>query len=469
MKYNWKNTSEDFEQFLQTEAESYRAYPSDKVWDNIREELHGKPKWPALIFIFSSIVLALTVATIYNYPPQKFILKSNISVLQQQKPVSPSLEKAYNVHSMEKRSDGISGNILFISPNPTKALPAKDDATAYIVENTVIQNETIANKQQQFSKVEAIVFNNSVSSLYEINKHLFGDKYLVSSNLDNASMNLPRRIIANNPQADKKVITCNDDVNNYLKNFKMNSVTKQEKKSNWQLQYYATVSNSYRVLEDDKTRLAYTTNTTERQALKNNVNDIVKQRPAVGGELGIAFLRKLSNNFYIKTGFQFNIRQYGTDAYRAKGDAKFSYVKNNQLNSFSLKSSYTTQAGSTSPINLDNTLYQISVPIGVQWNVAGGERWGLSVAATIQPTVTLNKNVYVVSTDYKYYADGTSFFRRLNVNTSTELYLTLKSKNIQWFFGPQIRYQQMPTFNDIYPIKEYRVDYGIKFGFTKPL
>ena len=27
--------------------------------------------------------------------------------------------------------------------------------------------------------------------------------------------------------------------------------------------------------------------------------------------------------------------------------------------------------------------------------------------------------------------------------------------------------EQLPTYNDIYPIKEYRVDYGIKFGFIK--
>jgi hypothetical protein len=109
------------------------------------------------------------------------------------------------------------------------------------------------------------------------------------------------------------------------------------------------------------------------------------------------------------------------------------------------------------------------MPIGFQWDVVNGERWGLSGAATVQPTYTFNKNVYIVSTDYKHYADGTPFFRRWNVNTSAELYLTLKAKSAKWFFGPQVRYQQMPTYNDIYPIKEYRVDYGIKFGFIKSL
>ncbi len=73
MKQKFKTNNDSIEQLLQKEADKYRMYPSDKVWDNIRVELHGKPKWPALLFTFISITVALTVITIINYPPQKFI------------------------------------------------------------------------------------------------------------------------------------------------------------------------------------------------------------------------------------------------------------------------------------------------------------------------------------------------------------------------------------------------------------
>ena len=472
MKQNWTNTTEHFEQLLQTEAESFSAYPSDKVWDNIREELHGKPKWPALIFIFSSIVLALTIATIHNYPPQKFIVRNNISILPNKKIVSVSSNKISTHNLVEKRANDIIESFLFAHPNIPKANITKSYASKNIVEHATLENKIFANELQETNaKNESINVADKLNDIAEINEYYSDDKDIASSRLNDFEMNSssttePRYV--NNMSAENKMINSND-VNNYLKTLKKNVTDKQQKKSNWQIQYYTTVSNSYRVLEDDKTRLIYTTNTAERQALKNDINDIVKQKPSVGGEIGFAFLRKLSKQLYIKTGLQFNVRQYGTDAYMADGNATFSYVQNNHLNSFSLKSSYATQAGNTAKTTLDNTLYQISIPIGVQWNVVNGGRWGLSAAASIQPTVTLNKNVYVISTDYKYYVDGTSFFRRLNVNTTTELYLTLKAKNIKWFFGPQIRYQQMPTFNDIYPIKEYRVDYGIKFGFTESL
>ena len=107
------------------------------------------------------------------------------------------------------------------------------------------------------------------------------------------------------------------------------------------------------------------------------------------------------------------------------------------------------------------------MPIGLQWDFVEGDRWGLSTSVTIQPTVTLNKNIYAVSTDYKTYTDGSPFFRKWNINTSAELLLSLKSGKSKWFIGPQVRYQQQPTYNDIYPIKEYRIDYGIKVGFIK--
>ena len=47
-----------------------------------------------------------------------------------------------------------------------------------------------------------------------------------------------------------------EDVNNYLNTFKNSSIVKQPKKSKWQVQYYATISNSYRTLEDDKKQVS---------------------------------------------------------------------------------------------------------------------------------------------------------------------------------------------------------------------
>jgi hypothetical protein len=71
MIFNRGNSNVDLEVLLKNEASKYRMYPSEKIWDNIRDEIQPKTKWPALITIFVSIVLALTISTIINYPVDK--------------------------------------------------------------------------------------------------------------------------------------------------------------------------------------------------------------------------------------------------------------------------------------------------------------------------------------------------------------------------------------------------------------
>ena len=461
---NWNNINNNTEQLLQKEAEKYSVHPSDKVWENIRVELHGKPKWKALPLIFISIVLSLTIATIINYPPQKFLIKNLDPVLSHTKSIIsiPSNKTKRTIQTLiEKLKDKTDDKFEFTNIGLDNNATALSNKNIKNTEEVITITTPIKNNDIQATET----YNNVSTNNLETSVETFANP-LKENSKDFALNAEPQNVVNDIKFKNDEKTLCSDDVNNYLKTFDKKSLVKQDKKSKWKVQYYATISNSYRTLEDDKSRLSFLSNSSERKALKGNVNDVVKHKPAVGGEFGVSFLYKLTKNLHLKSGLQFNVRQYGIDAYRANGNATFSYLENNKLSSIQIKSAFTTEQGAYSA-RLENQLYQLSIPIGLQWDVINGERWGLSTAATIQPTVTLNEDVYVVSTDYKYYADGTSFFRRFNINTSTELYLTLKSKNVKWFFGPQIRYQQLPTYNDIYPIKEYRVDYGIKFGFIK--
>ena len=63
---------DELEEFLQDEVKDHRMYPSDQIWRNIQNEVHGPQTWPALTFISIFIISALTVATlINNHPAQK--------------------------------------------------------------------------------------------------------------------------------------------------------------------------------------------------------------------------------------------------------------------------------------------------------------------------------------------------------------------------------------------------------------
>jgi len=112
-------------------------------------------------------------------------------------------------------------------------------------------------------------------------------------------------------------------------------------------------------------------------------------------------------------------------------------------------------------------MYQVSVPIGFQYDVIKGKYIGITAEATIQPTFTLNKSLYLLSTDYNHYADGNSLMRKWNINSSFGINLTYQTGVYQWFLGPQARFQTLPTYSNKYPITEYLMDYGIRLGFIK--
>jgi len=116
---------------------------------------------------------------------------------------------------------------------------------------------------------------------------------------------------------------------------------------------------------------------------------------------------------------------------------------------------------------LRNKNYEISIPVGLDYKIlnAGNVSW--NVAAALQPTYIFDKEPFLLSSDLKSYADGSSIMRKWNLNTSLETYLSIQAGDYRWQIGPQFRYQNLPTYNSKYPIKEHLLDYGIKIGFTR--
>ena len=55
---------DDFEHYLQEQVKQHRMYPSDQIWRNIQDNLHGEKRWPALTFISIFIISALTITTL---------------------------------------------------------------------------------------------------------------------------------------------------------------------------------------------------------------------------------------------------------------------------------------------------------------------------------------------------------------------------------------------------------------------
>ncbi len=484
MEYNFNN--DEFKQLLKDEVEDQTMYPSEHVWENIRVELHGQPAWPALTLSAVLIIFTLIIFTVYNYPPTTIALKSNtivkkssqiitdnneisLSNNKENTSISKSIDEHINpayltqntfdiIHQNNLDNEPVIAptNQFILSKKLTDASPIKTSLkltrlTTSIPEK-ITQHVTPYNIDLEENKVTADAINQSYSNSTDSPKSKYAQ--LLHATLNNSSESDPT-------------------IDAYLNDFAYKPITKAKRRNRFEFQVYATPSISYRNLSDDKTRVWYQPYTTANNLVQNlstNINNIVKHTPALGFELGLGVWYKLTPTLKIRTGLQFNIRQYYIDAYQSFGVATIAIVQNYRLDSVKYFSMFSNSSNNSSlSTKIDNKLYQVSIPIGIQWDFINGKKLGLSMGASIQPTFTLNKNVYVISTDYKNYTNGAPFFRKWNLNTSAELDVTYKIGNVKWYFGPQIRYQHFPTYNDVYPIKEYRLDYGLKLGFTTPL
>lgn len=460
-----KHHKDQLEQFLTSEVEEFKLYPSNKVWNNIRVELHGEPRWPALGIVFLFLVVSLSVATILNYPPKPLEAYKPVVTIKeaaQEKPIQFS--ERINVEKNNK--------IVF----------AEIERRLLATQNTFSQQKAILADIPETPIIiypaEIAVANNTAQAKFDLNT-IFNNQSYLDYEAKPSSSNLHQESLVENiaeASNNKKEIKLNEVVDNgleaneeYLNSFGSTVVAKIKKPSKWSMQVYATPSISYRKLSDDKERIFYAGGNTGGLETYKDVNQVVQHKPMMGIEAGVSFLFRLTKNLHVKGGIQFNSRQYAIDAYKEFGIANLTFVNNNQLDSVALVTLISNKGNGGRATEIDNKLYQFSIPIGLQWDVLNKGKMGLSFGASVQPTYTLNKSMYLISTDYKYYANGSSFIRKVNLNSSIELNLTYKLNKAVLFFGPQIRTQHLPTFNNFYPIKEYRIDYGFRMGFTRPL
>ncbi len=63
---------------------------------------------------------------------------------------------------------------------------------------------------------------------------------------------------------------------------------------------------------------------------------------------------------------------------------------------------------------LRNLYFSASVPIGLELKLFGNKKTYLGISGTVQPTYILSDRAYLISTDYKNYAEVPSLTRKWN-------------------------------------------------------
>lgn len=463
---------DEFEQFLHDEVKQHRMYPSDRVWSNIRTELHGHRSWPALTFISLFIITALTLSTVLstqeNFHPQPLSIP-NVAKVEQETIAAHQAAGEKSRHYFNKLAPvNITMNTIAAMDYPTTDLFASNNSLSQ-TDLTLAKENNI--QQQTISRTK---ITNSLT-LTAIPQQV---EFIQQTEMVSPEIITAKPVDETVPAQDIHLLQEKDPTaDDYLKDFSYNKTQtfKRSSVSKFGFQFYVTPSTSYRRLSDEKVRAiiqpavtSLPVNTPLNQL--SNVNEVVRHRPAVGLEVGFAVLYNITSRLKLKTGLQLNIRQYQIETFQSRtyDPTTISLISFNGVENITRFSPYNNNVG-YKQTELENKVYQLAIPIGIQWDVIKGKHVGINMEASVQPTFNLNKSVYLLSTDYRHYAEGNDLVRKWNINTSVGLNLSYTAGKTSWQIGPQVRYQHLPTYSNKYPIKEYLMDYGMRIGLTRAL
>ena len=415
-------TNENFERFLRQNADSLRMRPTEKVWKEISAHLTRSRRRFTIVL---SVLLLITSGIAYEWFTPKVIKHS----------LGNSNQTTQNVTS---------------KPQDVIATINSNRSVSYI--NPVQKSEQSYNAffQKQLAALKPEVVNHI--------PEVATSKEFVAEPVDSYPSD-------EQVESHKAINTTNRNVTPLSIESVVNSFKGQQKKKiNWEVYFTPTVS--YRKLSENKSFSNSSFSNLSTFPQLNNINSVVTHKPDFGFEMGLTGKYPLSTNLKLKAGLQFNINRYDIKVFNAPNqlatirlNSRYAPDSLNAITTYSNLNGYHTDW-------LQNFYFQISAPVGLEFKVRGDDKMQFGIATTLQPTYLLGDRVYLISTDYKNYAQVPWLVRRWNINSSLETFVSYSTGHLKWQVGPQFRYQLLSSFIDKYPVKENLYNFGLKVGIS---
>lgn len=470
-----------FEEFLKDQLRNQRMFPKDEVWRQINSKLHGDKKWPALT-IATCLLITCTIFICFHFSKGDniFSLKPNLVSLQpaivSQKPVNGlsgnnlGLSQQINPFQIQ---ENVKSNTSDIPNDKNVIVEASEmDMGQHVIspDENVNQHQQITSEKRKITEVNKNDFLNSPNNVTIQNPAIdiaSGDEmqndYIKVPSKPETIISLSNKVPENTASA-KVPIRNEDKMVSLIESFKST-----RKPGKYSFLFYVAPSISYRKLVEDYSVIKNASNGPASLNQVTDVNDVVRHKPSSGMEAGLSVLYDVTKLIRVKGGLQFNVRQYTIDAYRSNTEiGSIALNEGTRIDTINTLVYYRNYNGNAST-ELRNRYYQISIPIGLEWQVVGNQKFQFNLGASIQPTLLLNRNAYLLTTNFKNYTEKDEMVRKWNLNSNIEAFVTMNTRGFKWQLGPQIRYQPNSTFIKQYPIKEHLIDYGIKLGVSTRL
>lgn len=450
--------NDDFEDLIKQKADQYKMYPSDRVWKEVNRSLHPKKRW----YWFGVVAILLSGAGYYSL--HELSSKPAVAPLASSKQESPAAPIA--AQDIKQPAQLIPFKNLETSQQKSDLASKRNSGEIAGTARVITMTPVLERSYIPGAYSDAVADHIAVIEP-TINKEIFGTaptKVLLDANngLDIA------------PQKQLSIVDADASTHkvNWLQEYAVYELqVPKAKRLGWQLSFSPTMN--YRKLTGSRNANLPGDIKSIPIALniRGELDNLVNHKPALGFELGTAVIYSLNKNFSLKGGVQFNYSRYTIEAYSSATEiatialtSQYGY-RNDSISNLSQIRNF----GGYASKDIQNQYFQLSAPVGLEWKILGNERLQLNIAGTIQPTYLLNRNTYLITTDYKSYTKEPSLVRRWNINSAAEAYISYRVGGVRWQLGPQFRYQLLSSYSSDYPIKEYLMEYGVKFGVTKTI
>jgi hypothetical protein len=461
---------DEFEKYLKQQVDRYKMYPNDRIWGKLQDQLHGKGRWPQ--FSFTALILLVGIS-------------SGLLLLQRDEtfnaPLAGNVGQSANSNNFVETlfDDQHSWNADFVASNQqTNKSTVEPVSTTNNIDNAVTYGEPIDNIAAT-TAAESLMANDELkddnSTGYDLaNDHI--NHFTIAQpvdllaqqtdddaqHFDNAGVEHKQTLSFFDPAQAQQM------AENAPTNFANKTTIKIKQPNRWGVQIYAGSSVSYRQLSDNTERAKdpHSAAPIDNSYLLS-INKLVNQKPSIGFEIGVAGVLNTSKRLKLRAGAQFNYRSYNIEAFtiapRVNAPGQFAQVVIDP--GYALNKT----GDNMTAVELQNQFFEVSTPIGVEYLIAGNKNIKFSVAATVQPTILLNRDAFVISEDYKTYNEQPNVMRNFNLNTSLETFVSFRMGSVQLQAGPQVRYQVLSTYNNNFHLNEKLIDFGFKVGVVKSI
>jgi hypothetical protein len=504
----------DFERSLKDHADQFKLIPSKRVWNGIYNNLHPGSKWPSISIAIVFIITLISIGNLNNSPTHSDIIssvtintKSNNNETLNEIANKISNQKTISEKNNNAQTENVSsinaGSLNLVSKNSFET--GRDKVSLKLRENKLEKNypkplvlPVIFDKQgqqnmpQQFTKrqenifsnenpsqenVGSIISNNSTATLPITQNNLLPEKMnsLENDLLVPVSFPLlfePMQFFSSfNPNIDAVSKQINKaDLNSQKGNTAVAQTKKIKRKKNKNVEwtFYATPTIGSVSYNKRRNIPASSSNVSSVIILPNDPSFGLRRTVKLGFESGAEMSYKISKKFKFITGA--NLSYSGYNNMSNLIHPTFASLNFIGKNSVGYSKSYVTNFGngqSPNRIPLTNYSFEFSIPVGLKFNIWQNEKIQIDAVSTVDPSVVLKKNAFIISSDGRYYINDPSLVRNVNLAGHVGSYITFSAEKIKWHIGPDIRYQLLSTYKSYYPAHEHFIDYGIRIGISR--